>query len=240
MAGAAQVPPVVQSLFAAWGWQSSPAVTRAFARYVQELLTWNRRLNLTAWRRAEEIWLHLIADSLALSALRAHLLRGVWADVGSGAGIPGIPLHLARPQVPFTLIEAARKKARFLEHVRAVLDAPGLTIVARRAEEVGQDPAHRERYDGVVARAVAPLPTLLEYTLPLVRPSGWFVAYKGPRVHAEIAAAARALALLGGRVHEVVAVPALPYERYLVLIEKTTPTPTAYPRRPGRARKHPL
>ncbi len=240
MPAASPVPPAVQALFAAWGLQFSPAVTRAFARYVAELQTWNTRINLTAWRTADDIWLHLVADALSLLTVY-DLAPGQQAvDVGSGAGIPGVPLHLARPHTPFTLVEAVGKKARFLEHLRATLPAPGLTVLPRRAEEVGQDPAHRERYDLAVARAVAPLPVLLEYLLPLVRVGGVVVAYKGERARQEIAAAARALDLLGGRVLGTHAVPGLPYPRVLVVVEKHQPTPPRYPRRPGRPRKRPL
>ena len=240
MPAASPVPPRVQTLFAAWGLDFAPATTRAFARYVAELHAWNQRFNLTAWRTPEDIWLHLVADALALLPVYDLPSGSRWADVGSGAGIPGVPLHLARPHSPFTLIEAAQKKARFLEHLRTALPAPGLTVLARRAEEVGRDPAHREAYDGAVARAVAPLPTLLEYMLPLVRVGGVAVAYKGQRAAQEVEAAARALEVLGGRVQRVVPVPELPYPRYLVFIEKIRPTPPAYPRRPGRAQKRPL
>ena len=237
---AVRVPSAVRSLFAAWGLAFEPATTRAFARYVAELQAWNRRVNLTAWRTAEEIWLHLVADALALLAVYPWPPGSRWADVGSGAGIPGVPLHLARPTSPFTLIEATAKKARFLDHVRRALALPRLTVLPQRAEVVGQDPAHREAYDGVVARAVAPLPALLEYMLPLLRVGGVAVAYKGQRAAEEVDAAARALEVLGGRVQNLVPVPGLPYPRVLVFIEKTRPTPAAYPRRPGRALKRPL
>ncbi len=240
MPAAWPVPPAVQNLFAAWGLQFSPAVTRAFARYVAELQTWNARFNLTAWRTADDIWLHLVADALSLLTVY-DLTPGQQAvDVGSGAGIPGVPLHLARPYTSFTLVEAAGKKARFLEHLRTALPAPGLTVLPRRAEEVGQAPAHRERYDLAVARAVAPLPVLLEYVLPLLRVGGVAVAYKGERAPQEIDAAARALDLLGGRVRAIHAIPGLPYTRVLVFVEKHQPTPPRYPRRPGRPRKRPL
>ncbi len=240
MPAALPVPREVQDLFAAWGLAFAPATTRAFARYVAELHAWNQRFNLTAWRAPRDIWLHLVADALALLAHERPLPGARWADVGSGAGIPGVPLHLAQPHTRFALIEAAQKKARFLEHLRTALPAPGLTVLARRAEAVGQDPAHREAYDGVVARAVAPLPTLLEYMLPLLRVGGVAIAYKGQRAAQEIDAATRALEVLGGRVRRVQPVAELPYPRVLVWIEKTRPTPAAYPRRPGRAQKRPL
>jgi 16S rRNA (guanine527-N7)-methyltransferase len=233
----------------------SPSALRAFQIYRDELLAWNQRFNLTAVREAEQVEVRLFLDSLTcLLALReiekeqkgrAALspnapLRAI--DVGSGAGFPGVPLRLVWPSLRLTLLEATGKKAHFLEHIVALLGLSGVTVVNGRAEEVGHDPVHREAYDLVLARAVAELPELLEYTLPFARRGGWVLAPKGSAAPAEALASEVALSRLGGRLHRLipVEVPGLAETRYIVIVEKVAVTPREYPRRPGVPHKHPL
>ncbi|MGC9025248.1 MAG: 16S rRNA (guanine(527)-N(7))-methyltransferase RsmG, partial [Chloroflexia bacterium] len=134
------------------------------------------------------------------------------------------------------------KKTAFLRHLVEVLELDAVQVLTCRAEEAGRDPSHRETYDLALARAVAGLPTLVEYALPLLRPGGLFVAYKGREVEEEVAQAQGALHLLGGRLRAVqpVEVPGLEAPRHLVLIEKVAPTPERFPRRPGLPAKRPL
>jgi 16S rRNA (guanine527-N7)-methyltransferase len=141
-----------------------------------------------------------------------------------------------------TLLEATGKKVSFLEHLIADLGLRRVTAVKARAEELGHDPGHRERYDLVLARAVAELPVLIEYTVPLARVGGWIIAQKGEAGAAEAWSASRSLSLLGGELLRVVAVelPGLPEDRSLVVIQKMSPTPQTYPRRPGIPTKRPL
>jgi len=162
--------------------------------------------------------------------------------VGAGGGFPGVVLAVARPAACYTLIEANRKRAAFLSDLIQTLGLPQVSVIAARAEEVGQRPEHRERYDLVVSRAVAPLPVLLEYCLPLARVGGEALAYKGREVEAEIGESAAALAKLGGRIAQLrrLSLPQDMGERVLVLVEKLWPTPPPYPRRPGAARRRPL
>jgi len=232
-------PPKVRDVFRQWSLEPSPAQWRAFARYVDLLARANQHTNLTAYREPEALWLHLIADALSPipHGLNLHHQRAV--DVGSGAGIPGWPLALWFPDSSFTLIEATGKKARFLRDVAEALQRP-VEVLAQRAEVIGHDPAHREQYDWAFARAVASLPTVLEYMAPLVRPGGRLVVYKGSRVQDEIAQAQRALDVLGLTLERVIPVQGLPYPRTLVWLRKTHPTPTRYPRRPGIPAKRPL
>ena len=160
-------------------------------------------------------------------------------DVGSGAGLPGIPLKIARPDLEVTLIEADHDKAAFLVHACAALQLGHVEVVARRAEEAGRDPRLRESFDVGVARALAPLPVLAELCLPLVRVGGRLLAQK---TEGEVAsAAARAIDRLGGKLSGVVAAPSAARKRgTVVVIEKVRATPARYPRRPGVPARRPI
>jgi 16S rRNA (guanine527-N7)-methyltransferase len=226
---------------AALGVTLSTQQVEQFARYRAELLDWNTRFNLTAIRDPREVEIRLFLDALTcLQVLPPGALRLI--DVGSGAGFPGLALKLARPELQVTLLEATGKKAQFLQHVVAALALDGVTVLNTRAEQAGQDPAQRERYDWAVARAVAELRVLAEYLLPLVRVGGRALAQKGAGIDEELAAAGPALAALGGRLTEVrmVRVPGLDGERHLVVVDKLTPAPAQYPRRAGVPAKKPL
>src|SRR5258708_7702084 len=160
-------------------------------------------------------------------------------DVGSGAGLPGIPIKIARPDLDVTLIEADQAKAAFLVHACAALGLDQVEVVARRAEEAGHDPRLRERFDVAVARALAPLPVLAELCLPLVRVGGRLLAQKTEAE--DPTAAARAIQLLGGELSFVVAAPSTARGTgTVVVIDKTRPTPALYPRRAGVPARKPL
>jgi 16S rRNA (guanine527-N7)-methyltransferase len=213
-----------------------------FGRYLTFLLAENKRLNLTSVVEPEEVALKHFADSATVLWAAAVPEGARVADVGSGGGFPGVPLAILRPDLRVTLIEAVRKKAAFLERLPAELGLENVTILAARAEEVGQDAAQRGRYGVAVARAVAPLAVLWEYLLPLVGMGGLAVAPKGPGVLAELAGGERAARLLGGgrqTVHPFT-LPRGAGERSVVVVEKTGPTPASYPRRPGLPSKKPL
>jgi 16S rRNA (guanine527-N7)-methyltransferase len=179
----------------------------------------------------------LVEDSLVLLEYLGEAVRLV--DVGSGAGLPGLPIKIARPDLDVTLIEADQAKAAFLVHACAALGLEHVEVVARRAEEAGQDPRLREAFDVAVARALAPLPVLMELCLPLVRVGGRLLAQKTEAE--ETAAAARAIQLLGGELSGVLAAPS-PARRAgtVVVIDKVRPTPPLYPRRAGVPARRPL
>ena len=221
----------------------------AFARYRDLLLEWNQRVNLTSIVEPAAVETRHFLDSLTCvapllarwgSAAAVPALRCI--DIGSGGGFPGVPLKLALPQLQVTLLESTRKKADFLGHLVAELGLDGVDTVAERAETLAQAAAHREAYDVALARALAPLPVLLELTLPFVRVGGLLVAQRRGDLPADVAAAAPVAQTLGGAPPEIVpvAVPPLADGRVLVLVEKTRPTPPAYPRRPGIPAKRPL
>ena len=218
------------------------------ARFRDLLAVAANQFNLTSLRDPESIERRHITESLAFGVfLRDHgLLPGATAsprllDVGAGAGLPGIPLDIAWPHLDLTLLESVGKKCRFLEQARDALGLAHVDVVEARAEDFGRDPARRARYDLAVARAVAPLPVLLEYALPALRIGGWLAAPKGSAARAELAAATNALATLGGRLHD--AAPFQPPHgppQTVILVEKVAPTPERFPRRPGIPSRRPL
>jgi 16S rRNA (guanine527-N7)-methyltransferase len=222
----------------------------AFQTYYEMLVAWNARVNLTRITEHEAVQTKHFLDSLScLAAIRRYpaLSAGMDAglgvmDVGSGAGFPGLPLKIAFPALRLTLLEATAKKTAFLQAAVERLGLSGVVVLTARAEEAGQDPARREGYDLVLARALADMAVLAELTLPLARAGGWVVAQKGEDPAAEVATAQKAVELLGGRVAEVlpVAVPGLEAARHLVVLEKIAATPPGYPRRPGLPAKRPL
>lgn len=224
------------------GIQLSGAQYRDFQLYEQSLIEWNQRFNLTAIRNPEQIQIKHFLDSLScLMAMGGSSMERV-IDVGSGAGFPGLPIKIACPEIQLTLVESVGKKADFCRHIVRVLEMRGVEIVQERAEMIGQDEIHRQRYDWAVARSVAEMPILVEYLLPLVRVGGAMLAMKGEGAPAETQAAEHAVRLLGGRLRrlEAVALPGVAEERFLVVIDKIAATPHEYPRRTGVPAKKPL
>lgn len=234
---------LTRTLQAALNLKLTPAQLQAFEVYTEELLTWNARINLTAITELEDIATRHFADSLSCLPIikpRPPGLRVV--DVGTGAGFPGLPLRIVCPTICLTLIEATGKKVAFLRHIIATLGLEDVTVLHARAEEVGQMPDHRERYDWVLARAVAGMRTLVEYLLPLCRIGGHCLAWKGENAPQEVSGAQQAISLLGGQVVQLIPVelPMVAETHYLVDVVKMAATPPKYPRRPGMPAKRPL
>ncbi|MCB0162989.1 MAG: 16S rRNA (guanine(527)-N(7))-methyltransferase RsmG [Anaerolineae bacterium] len=221
----------------------SEAQLNAFVRYRRELVAWNEKFNLTRIVEPQEVAVKHFLDSLSIAPVLSELNtpRSI-IDVGSGAGFPGIPLKIVRPELSMTLLESTGKKTTFLRHVVETLELANVAVITARAEEAGRQTAHRERYDVAVARAVSRLAVLAEYTLPLVKVGGWVIAQKGQHPAEEIETGGRAVRMLGGTIVEVrpVEVPGLEAERHLVIIKKIKPTPKLYPRQPGWPAKEPL
>jgi 16S rRNA (guanine527-N7)-methyltransferase len=219
----------------------SPDQIDRFARFADLLIEWNRRFNLTAIVDPRDIVIKHFLDSLsAARSIPPGPIKLI--DVGAGAGFPGLPIKLVRPDVSLTLLEATRKKCDFLQAVINDLQLTDVVVVNGRAEEAGRMSEHREQYDVAIARAVAELPTLIEYMLPFVQAGGLALAQKSKEAEKETQRAAAAIAALGGRLREItpVAVPELNEVRYLVTIEKIEGTPQKYPRRAGVPTKKPL
>lgn len=218
----------------------SPEQLDQFDGYCRLLLEWNKKMNLTAIREPEEVLIKHFVDSLALLRF-AELPQGAkLIDVGTGAGFPGLPLKIARPDLRLVLLDSLKKRLTFLQ---AVCDALGLDadIIHSRAEDGGKLSGLRQNFDAAVSRAVAPLNLLAEYCLPFVRVGGIFLAAKGPQVKEELSQAEKAFHLLGGRA-EKTAEYFLPdgSGRTLVTVKKERATPALYPRHGSKIAKKPL
>jgi len=227
---------------AALGLALPEADLAAYRAHFARLLEHNPRAGLTSLTDPVEIAVKHYLDSLTCLLVRDLAPNEEIADLGSGGGFPGMVLAIARPEARFTLVDSSAKRTAFLRAAAEALHLPNATVVTARAEEVGQDPDHRERYDVVISRAVAPLPVLLEYCLPLARVGGQVIAMKGPDVADELTASAQALRTLGGRLAAThrLELPQGLGARTLLLIDKANPTPSRYPRRPGAPAKRPL
>lgn len=220
----------------------SDAQAAAFDGYLRELLDWNTRINLTAITDPEQVVVRHFLDSLSVASVITFEEGDKLIDVGTGAGFPGLALAIAFPQIKVTLLEATAKKLTFCQHIADTLKLRNVRTVHARAEEAGQMPQHRAQYDVVTARAVARLPILLEYTLPLAKVNGLVVALKGATAQTEVDDSAAALAALGGEVQPIVHVP-LPNvddPHYLVTTIKVKSTPGRYPRSAGKPVKEPI
>jgi len=217
----------------------------AFEICYDELVAWNQRFNLTAITDWKGVLVRHFLDSLScLKAVsQAELAAGARViDVGTGAGYPGIPLKIVCPGMRLTLLEATHKKVTFLDHLIDKLGLADVRAIHARSEQLGQDPMYREQYDWAIARAVAKMPTLVEYLLPLARMGGAILAQKGEDAAAEVHEADKAISTLGGNVRQLVPVElrGLAETRYLVVVDKVAPSPDRYPRRPGMPKKRPL
>jgi 16S rRNA (guanine527-N7)-methyltransferase len=231
---------LLQTTLAGWNIPCTSAQLDLLERYSALLVEWNGQMNLVASSTLADLTRRHLLDSLALATALPAAPASL-ADIGSGAGLPGIPLAIIWPTTQVTLIESIGKKATFLRHVAASLPLPNVQVVTDRAEMVGLSPQHRARYDLVTARAVANLATLAEYCLPLCAVGGTWLAPKGPEVSAELRDAASAIHTLGGAIEGVydVVIPAEP-TRALIVVSKQRETPADYPRAVGLAAKNPL
>lgn len=211
-------------------------------RYLQLLLAWNEKVNLTAITDIRQMIIYHVLDSISLLTVINIPEDARILDVGTGAGFPGIPLKILRPALRLVLMDSVRKKTTFLEAAAAAVSIQTIEVIHGRAEEAGRQPPLREAFDGVVSRAVAGLPALSEYCLPFVKLGGWFAAYKGPGAQEEAAAAAGALDTLGGSKPEIhrIQVPFSEKIHQILVVEKKRPTPRQYPRAGDKPRKAPL
>lgn len=221
-----------------------------FIGYCRILSETNEKFNLSGVRSAEGIMRTLFLDSLSLDIAVPAMLKSPASlaapcvvDVGAGAGVPGLALKIVYRHWTLVLIESVGKKARFLELAVSHLGLVGVSVLAARAEEVGRKESWRDRADLCLARAVAPLPTLVELCAPLVRESGWLVLPKSGDVDREVRTASKAMAVLRIELERIVPVPenlGLGGTRAIVVCRKIGPTPAAFPRRAGLAKSRPI
>ena len=222
------------------GIKINPAQAEQFQLYLELLLEWNEKMNLTAITDPAEVQEKHFLDSLTLLTCCKIKEGAKVIDVGTGAGFPGIPLKILRPDIKLTLLDGLNKRLVFLGEVCSALGMEA-ERVHKRAEEAGLDKKMRESFDIATARAVAPLNILSEYCLPLVKMKGLFIAMKGPGAQEELQEAERALDVLGGTDRKIVSLT-LPTagERNLVVVQKKAFTPKDYPRHGGTITRHPL
>ena len=215
-----------------------------FQDYRDLLSSRNADFNLTSRIALENIErVHFLDSATALSAISTFATAYPKVlDVGSGAGFPGVPLRILEPNMELTLLEATGKKVRFLQGLITLLGLPNTHVIGDRAEKAAHDPAHRERFDVVLARAVGHLSTLAELCLPFCLVGGHVIAYKKGDAQEEVEAAEDAVSRLGGRVSRIDPVPETVFDdhRVLVVLEKVALTPLEYPRRAGMPAKRPL
>ncbi len=207
--------------------------------YKRILLEWNEKMNLTAIIEDKEFILKHFVDSLSI----LPYIKGInnLIDVGTGAGFPGIPLKIALPKIHVVLLDSLEKRVGFLNTVIDALELKGISAVHMRAEDAGTASKYRESFDAAAARAVASMPVLLEYCLPLVKTGGIFVAMKGSNSE-EISASKMALEVLGGEIEEVkdFNLPGSDIKRKVIIVRKLRQSPTKYPRKAGKPSKEPL
>ncbi len=230
---------LLQQEAAKFGVELSAEQTAQFQTYMEELLDWNTKINLTAITEPREFVEKHFVD--CLRPLEWMNLAGTnCIDVGTGAGFPGIPLKLAVPQMHLTLLDSLQKRLKVLDTVCSDLHLEA-KIVHARAEEGGRNPELREKYDYVFARAVAPLSVLCEYCLPYVRQGGYFCAWKGPAGEKERQEAQRAMQILGGKIsqEENYLLPDESHRTFLKICHVHS-SPAKYPRTGVKIRKFPL
>jgi len=219
---------------------------KQFELYYQELIEWNKKINLTAITDYSSVQVKHFLDSLtinlALTGKDVERPDFNIIDIGTGAGFPGVPLKILLPQPRLVLIEPTTKKTAFLRHIINKLELENIEILNSGAEEAAHLPLYREQFALVLSRAVALLPALVELTLPFCQVGGRFIAQKKGDIDKEIDRAEKAIATLGGKLDQIKKMELDEFDdaRYLVIIDKIYQTPNKYPRRPGVPKRRPI
>lgn len=211
-----------------------------FYTYMQLLLEWNEKINLTAITDPKEIILKHFADSLTIAKYIGK--EATLVDIGTGAGFPGIPLKIYRKDIKITLMDSLNKRINFLNEVIEKLELKKIETIHSRAEEFGKNKNYREKFDIATSRAVANMSTLSEYLIPCLNEKGIAIAMKGPDVKEELEKSKKAVEILGGEIIKVEEfyLPCSDIKRNIVLIEKKRRTPNKFPRKPGTPAKEPI
>ena len=220
----------------------TPKQLSNLATYERVLVEWNTRVNLTAVDEPEKIRTKHFLDSLTCYRVMQDTPMERVIDLGAGAGFPGLPLKIITPRMRLTLVDSVRKKTDFCQYIVDQLGLTEVEIIQDRAENIGQNAAHREKYDWAVARAVAIMPVLMEFLLPLAAIGGNVLAMKGETGPAETQNSEYAIEILGGHIQKLlpISLPGVADQRYLVVVDKIAATPQKYPRRVGAPAKKPL
>jgi 16S rRNA (guanine527-N7)-methyltransferase len=213
-----------------------------FQTYFETLVEWNEKMNLTAITEKNEVYLKHFYDSIAASFYFDFTKPFHLCDVGAGAGFPSIPLKIVFPDIQVTIVDSLNKRISFLNHLASELHLDNVHFVHDRAETFGVNPAYRETFDVVTARAVARMSVLSELCLPLVKVGGTFIAMKAAHANDELKIGQKAITTLGGKLQEVhtFTLPLEESERNILIIKKEKQTPKKYPRKPGTPGKTPI
>lgn len=211
-----------------------------FYDYMNLLLQWNEKINLTAITEPEDVILKHFIDSLTINKYIEENKSVV--DVGTGAGFPGIPLKIYRPDIKVTLVDSLNKRINFLDNVISNLELNNICTVHSRIEDFGKDKKYRESFDYVTARAVANLSVLSEYLIPLAKSNGKCICMKGNDIGEELSNSKNAIDILGGKIEMVdeFYLPKSDISRNIIVIDKIKNTPNKYPRKAGIPVKEPL
>lgn len=213
---------------------------KQFYDYMNLLIEWNKKINLTAIIEPKEIILKHFVDSLTISKYINE--KSTLIDVGTGAGFPGIPLKILRNDIKITLVDSLNKRIKFLDEVIEKLNLDGIKTVHGRAEEIGRNREYREKFDYATSRAVANTAILSEYLIPLVKINGKCIYMKGPDTNEELKNGKKAISVLGGNIvnKEEFGLPYSDIKRTIIIIDKVKNTPTKYPRKAGTPSKEPI
>lgn len=215
---------------------------RVLLKYLEQIKTWNEKINITSIEDDKEIIKKHFLDSLAGLKFVGTTLPGKMIDIGTGGGLPGLAIKIVKPESDITFVDSSGKKIKVLESICTTLGINNYQTISANIEKLGRDTLYREKFNIVLSRAVAPLNVLLEYGLPLLRPNGKMIIYKGPSVDKEVENSTNALEVLGGEIKEksYFYLPFSDYSRVILVVEKKGKTPSKYPRNIGIPRKRPL
>ena len=225
-----------------WDMDISKNQLLKFDGYISLLIEWNNKMNLTTILDPDDIIVDHFLDSLSILKIM-DIEDSSIIDVGTGAGFPGIPIKIMKPETNLLLLDSLKKRTEFLKVVTGELNLHNIDIIHSRAEDLARKQDYREGFDLAVSRAVASLNVLSEYCIPFVKAGGYFISYKGPAAEGELIRAKKAIKELGGQSQpqiKNIPVPFSPKTHKLVLIQKNTATPKKYPRSPGKVKKSPL
>ena len=222
--------------------ENSQELIEKFRIYMEGVLEWNEKVNLTTITDPDEFAIKHFVDSIICANYPEYINAAKIIDVGTGAGFPGIPLSIISPEKEFILMDSLNKRLKIIEELCQRADIKNVVTLHARAEELAKNKAHRERYDLCDSRAVANMAVLAEYCLPFIKVGGFLMAYKGPEAENEVREAEHALSLLGGRAEEIRNgnLKEFGIDHKVVVIKKVSNTPSKYPRKPGTPTKEPL
>ncbi len=215
-------------------------ILNQFRGYMEGILEWNEKINLTAITEKDEFVAKHFVDSVLCYGFREYENAETVIDVGTGGGFPGIPLAIISPDKDFVLADSLNKRLKVINTLAAKLGIENAETVHGRAEELARNKSHRQSYDLCISRAVANMAVLAEYCLPFIKKGGFLLAYKGPDAEAEVEMAAKAIHVLGGKVSRIQSVQLDGYDHNIIVIEKVKDTPAKFPRKAGTPAKEPI